>query len=94
MDPSLCSSLFNRMMQALELGDKNTADKIESLIRNFHPDSSVPISIYIPFVQETSTPNISSSSFDNDSPEMPRSSRPSGSRRRTLKAPQESLMDA
>ncbi|KAK0594230.1 hypothetical protein LWI29_020845 [Acer saccharum] len=37
MDPSLRSSLFNRMMQAMELGDKNTADKIESLIRNFRP---------------------------------------------------------
>ncbi|KAK0604399.1 hypothetical protein LWI29_015292 [Acer saccharum] len=65
MDPSLRSFLFNRMMQAMELGDKCTADKIESLIRNFRPDSPVPISVDIPFFENTSNPDISPPSFDN-----------------------------
>ncbi|KAK0580847.1 hypothetical protein LWI29_007003 [Acer saccharum] len=61
MDPSLRSSLFNRMMQAIELGDKCTVDKIESLIRNFHPDSPVPLSIYVPSSEDDFIPNISPS---------------------------------
>ncbi|KAK0608199.1 hypothetical protein LWI29_027025 [Acer saccharum] len=77
MDHSLRSSLFNQMMQALELGDKCTADRIESLIRNFHPDSPTPISVYIPSFEENFVPNIPSpSSFDNSSPTMTRSSKP------------------
>ncbi|KAK1578217.1 hypothetical protein Q3G72_028555 [Acer saccharum] len=64
-------------MQAMELGDKCTADKIESLIRNFHPDSPVPISVYVPSSEDDFIPNISpSSSSDSDSPVMPRSSKP------------------
>ncbi|KAK0580783.1 hypothetical protein LWI29_006169 [Acer saccharum] len=67
MDPSLRSSLFNQMMQALELGDKCTADRIESLIHNFHPDSPTPIFVYIPSFEEDFIPNIPSpSSFDNN----------------------------
>ncbi|KAK0587204.1 hypothetical protein LWI29_019091 [Acer saccharum] len=73
MDPSLRSFLFNRMMQAMELGDKCTADKIESLIRNFRPDSPVPISVDIPFFENASNPDISPPPFDSDSPEMTRS---------------------
>ncbi|KAK0585696.1 hypothetical protein LWI29_032630 [Acer saccharum] len=68
MDLFLRSSLFNQMMQALELGDKRTADRIESLIRNFHPDSPTPIYVYIPSSEEDFVPNIPSpSSFDSDS---------------------------
>ncbi|KAK0570739.1 hypothetical protein LWI29_005682 [Acer saccharum] len=65
------------MMQAIELGDKRTADKIESLIRNFHPDSPVPISVYVPSSEDDFIPNISPpSSSDSDSPVMLRSSKP------------------
>ena len=81
MDPSLCSSLFNRMMESLELGDKHTAGRIDSLIRNFYPDSPTAISIYIPSADETFFPDVPSSSFfDSDSPAMTRSSKPSGSK--------------
>ena len=82
MDPSLRSSLFNQMMQALELGDKCTVDKIESLFRNFHPDFPTPISVYIPSTEENSVPEVS------------RSSKPDGSKRRASRAPRESLLDA
>ncbi|KAK0574470.1 hypothetical protein LWI29_024178 [Acer saccharum] len=95
MDPSLRSSLFNQMMQALELGDKRTADRIESLIRNFHPDSPTPISVFIPSSEEDFVPNIPSpSSFDSDSPMTTRSSKPGGSRRWASRAPRGSLLDA
>ena len=80
MDPSLRSYLFNRMMQAMELGDKSTADKIESLIRNFHPDSPVPVSVYVPSSEDNLIPNIFPPSSNSDSPNMPRSSNPSGSK--------------
>ncbi|KAK0578023.1 hypothetical protein LWI29_003785 [Acer saccharum] len=93
MDPSLRSFLFNRMMQAMELGDKCTADKIESLIRNFRPDSPVPISVYIPSFEDTFNPDISPPSFDSDSPAMPRSPKTTSSKRRTSRAPRESLLD-
>ncbi|KAK0576558.1 hypothetical protein LWI29_019632 [Acer saccharum] len=93
MDPSLRSFLFNRMMQAMELGDKCTADKIESLIRNFPPDSPVPISVYIPSFEDTFNPDISLPSFDSDSPAMPRSSKTTSSKRRASRAPRESLLD-
>ncbi|KAK0578549.1 hypothetical protein LWI29_012045 [Acer saccharum] len=77
------------MMQAMELGDKCTADKIESLIRNFHPDSPVPISVYVPSSEDDFIPNISPlSSSDSDSPVMPRSSKPGGSKRRASRVPQ------
>ncbi|KAK0574533.1 hypothetical protein LWI29_025093 [Acer saccharum] len=95
MDPSLRSSLFNRMMQALELGDKVAVDKIEQLIRNFHPDSPTPISVYIPSAQENFILDASSLlSFGSDSPEMTRSSKPGGSRRRASRVPRGSLLDA
>ena len=94
MDPSLRSSLFNRMMQAMELGDKSTADKIESLIRNFRPGSPVPISVYVLSSEDAFIPNISPPSSDSDFPMMPRSSRPSGSKRRASRAPRGSLLDA
>ncbi|KAK0577753.1 hypothetical protein LWI29_038075 [Acer saccharum] len=94
MDPSLRSSLFNRMMQAMELGDKCTADKIESLIRNFHPDSLVPISVFVPSSEDDFIPNISPPSSNSDSPVMPRSSKPGGSKRRASRAPRESLLVA
>ena len=63
MDPSLCSSLFNRMMESLELGDEHTAGRIDSLIRNFYLDSPIAISIYIPSADEAFFPDIPSSSF-------------------------------
>ncbi|KAK0593856.1 hypothetical protein LWI29_034094 [Acer saccharum] len=94
MDPSLRSSLFNRMMQAMELGDKCTTDKIESLIRNFRPDSPVPISVYVPPFEDTFNPDISPPSFNSDSPAMPRSPKTTSSKRRTSRAPRESLLDA
>ncbi|KAK0586842.1 hypothetical protein LWI29_013227 [Acer saccharum] len=94
MDPSLRSSLFNQMMQAMELGDKCTADKIESLIRNFRPDSSVPISVYVPSFEDTFNPDISPPSFNSDSPAMPRSPKTTSSKRRASRAPRESLLDA
>ncbi|KAK0572343.1 hypothetical protein LWI29_030181 [Acer saccharum] len=94
MDPSLRSSLFNRMMQAMELGDKCTADKIESLIRNFHPDSPVPISVYVPSFEDTFNPDISPPSFNSDSPAMLRSPKTTSSKRRASRAPRESLLDA
>ncbi|KAK0600499.1 hypothetical protein LWI29_015539 [Acer saccharum] len=94
MDPSLRSSLFNRMMQAMELGDKCTADKIESLIRNFSLDSPVPISVYVPSFEDTFNPDISPPSFNSDSPEMPRSPKTTSSKRRASRAPRESLLDA
>ncbi|KAK0579441.1 hypothetical protein LWI29_026417 [Acer saccharum] len=93
MDPSLRSFLFNRMMQAMELGDKCTADKIESLIRNFRPDSLVPISVYIPSFEDNFNPDISPPSFDSDSLAMPRSPKTTSSKRRTTRAPRESLLD-
>ena len=79
MDPSLRSSLFNQMMQALERGDKATADKIELLICNFHPDSPSPISIHVPRTDDDATHDIPFSSFDRDSPPMTRPSKASGS---------------
>ncbi|KAK0581614.1 hypothetical protein LWI29_015941 [Acer saccharum] len=82
MDPSLRSSLFNQMMQAIELGDKCTADKIESLIRNFHPDSPVPLSVNVPSSKDGFIPNISPSSSDIDFPAMSRSSKPDHQRDR------------
>ncbi|KAK0590737.1 hypothetical protein LWI29_031028 [Acer saccharum] len=94
MDPSLRSSLFNRMMQAMELGDKCTADKIESLIRNFCLDSPVPVSVYVPSSEDTFIPNISPPSSNSDSPTMPRSPKPTSSKRRASRAPRESLLDA
>ncbi|KAK0584976.1 hypothetical protein LWI29_021609 [Acer saccharum] len=93
MDPSLRSFLFNRMMQAMELGDKCTADKIESLIRNFRPDSPVPISVDIPFFENASNPDISPPPFDSDSPEMTRSPKTASGKRRSTRAPRESLLD-
>ena len=81
MDPFRRSFLFTQMMRALELGDKNTADKIELLIRNFDSNFPVPLSFYIPSVDETSVPDISPSSFfGSDSLEMIRPSKASGSR--------------
>ncbi|KAK0585815.1 hypothetical protein LWI29_034318 [Acer saccharum] len=94
MDPSLRSSLFNRMMQAMELGDKDTADKIESLIRNFRPGSPVPIYVYIPSFEDAFIPNTSPPSSGSDFPTMPRSSKPSASKRRASRAPRGSLLDA
>ncbi|KAK0606535.1 hypothetical protein LWI29_000268 [Acer saccharum] len=94
MDPSLRSYLFNRMMQAMELGDKSTANKIESLIRNFRPDSPVPVSVYVPSSEDNFIPNLFPPSSNSGSPNMPRSSNPGGSKRRAPRASRESLLDA
>src|SRR5579862_1840019 len=97
MDPSLRSSLFNQMMQASERGDKATADKIEFLIRNFHPDSPSPISIHVPRTDDDDTSDIPFSSFGRDSLTMARPSKASGSGRKiqaASKAPEVSLLDA
>ncbi|KAK0599181.1 hypothetical protein LWI29_003016 [Acer saccharum] len=93
MDPSLRSYLFNRMMQAMEFGDKSTADKIESLIRNFRPDSPVPVSVYVPSSEDDFVPNLFPPSSNSGSPNMPRSSNPGGSKRRAPRASRESLLD-
>ncbi|KAK0594828.1 hypothetical protein LWI29_001006 [Acer saccharum] len=83
------------MMRAMELGDKCTVDKIESLICNFHPDSPVPISVFVPSSKDDFIPNISPhSSSNSDSPVMPRSSKLGGSKRCASRAPRESLLDA
>ncbi|KAK0576392.1 hypothetical protein LWI29_016748 [Acer saccharum] len=83
------------MMRAMKLGDKCTADKIESLICNFHPDSPVPISVYVPSSEDDFIPNISPhSSSNSDFPVMPRSSKPGGNKRCASRAPRESLLDA
>ncbi|KAK1592771.1 hypothetical protein Q3G72_030069 [Acer saccharum] len=81
-------------MQAMELGDKCTADKIESLIRNFRPDSPIPISVYVPSFEDTFNPDISPPSFNSDSPAMPRSPKTTSSKRRASRALRESLLDA
>ncbi|KAK1550120.1 hypothetical protein Q3G72_014093 [Acer saccharum] len=82
-------------MQALELGDKVTADKIELLIRNFHPDSPTLIYVYVLSAQENYIPDASSPlSSGSDSPEMTRSSKPGGSRRRASRVPWGFLLDA
>ncbi|KAK0579968.1 hypothetical protein LWI29_034168 [Acer saccharum] len=94
MDPSLRSYLFNRMMQAMELGDKSTADKIESLIRNFRLDSPVPVSVYVPSSEDNFIPNLFPPSSNSGSPNMSRSSNPGGSKRRAPRASRESLLDA
>ena len=99
MDSSLRSSLFIQMMQALEVGDKATADKIELLIRNFHPDSPPPppISIHVPRTNDDDTSDIPFSSFGRDSPTMTKPSKASGSGRKAQKAskaPKASLLDA
>ena len=97
MDPSLRFSLFNQMMRALELGDNATADKIEFLIRNFHPNSPPPISIRVPRTDDDATHDIPFSAFDRDSPPMTRPSKASGSGRKVPKAPKASkgsLLDA
>ncbi|KAK0577469.1 hypothetical protein LWI29_033344 [Acer saccharum] len=94
MDPSLRSYLFNRMMQAMELGDKSTVDKIESLIRNFRPDSPVPVSVYVPSSEDNFIPNLFPLSSNSGSPNMPRSSNPGGSKRCAPRASRESLLDA
>src|SRR5579862_4093884 len=97
MDSSLRSSLFIQMMQALEVGDKATADKIELLIRNFHPDSPPPISIHVPRTDDDATPDIPFSSFGRDSPPMTRPSKVGGSGRKAPKASKTSkvsLLDA
>ncbi|KAK0593309.1 hypothetical protein LWI29_034623 [Acer saccharum] len=94
MDPSLRSYLLNRMMQAMKLGDKSTADKIESLIRDFRPDSPVPVSVYVPSSEDNFIPNLFPPSSNSGSPNMPRSSNPGGSKRRAPRASRESLLDA
>ena len=94
MDPSLRSSLFNQMMRTLELGDKATADKIEFLIRNFHPDSPPPISIHVPRTDDDDTSDIPFSSFGRDSPTMARASRSGRKTQAISKAPKVSLLDA
>ena len=77
------------MMRALELGDKNTADKIELLIRNFDSSFPIPFYFYIPSVAETSAPDISpSSSLDNDSSKMKRPRKPAAVSERLLMFPE------
>src|SRR5579862_6138017 len=97
MDPFLRSSLFNQMMQALEVGDKTTADKIELLIHNFHPGSPPPISTHVPRIDDDDTSDVPFSSFGRDSPQMTKPSKAGGSGRKAQtasKAPKASLLDA
>ena len=62
MDPSQRAFLFNQMMQALELGNKEVADKIEFYLRNFDPTFPVPISLFIPSDSDTPTSDFTFSS--------------------------------
>ena len=95
MDPSLCSSLFNRMMESLELGDEHTAGRIDYLICNFYPDSPTAISICFPSADETFFPVVPSSSFFvSISPVMTRSSKSSGSGQKASRVPRTSLLGA
>ena len=95
MDPSRLFFLFNQMMQALELGNKEVADKIELYLRNFDPTSPVPISLYIPSDFETSALDfVFPSSADGDSSDMARTPRTSGGRRWGPRVPRESLLCA
>src|SRR5579862_6354188 len=95
MDPSMCSSLFNRMMESLELGDEHTAGRIDSLICKFYPDSPTAISICFPSADDPFFPVVPSSSFfGSDSPVMMRSSKSSGSGQRASRTPRTSLLGA
>ena len=95
MDPSRCSFLFNQMIQPLELGNKEVTDKIESYLCNFDPNSPVPISLYILTAFEAIAADFAfSSSVNNDSSDMARTPRTSGSRRRGPRVPRESLLGA
>ena len=95
MDLSQRAFLFNQMMQALELGHKEVADKIESYLRNFDPTSPVPISLYIPSDFEANAPDFVFPSIANsDSSDMARTPRTSGGRRRGPRIPRESLLGA
>ena len=88
MDPSRRSFLFNQMMQALELGNKEVADKIELYLRNFDPNSLVPISLFIPTAFEASAPDFTFSlSVNSDSSDMARTPRTTCGRRRGPKVP-------
>ena len=95
MDPSLCSSLFNRMMESLELGDEHTAGRIDSLIRNSYPDSPTAISICFPSADETFFPVVPSSLFfGSNSLVITSSSRSSGSGQKASRVPRTSLLGA
>ncbi|KAK0578308.1 hypothetical protein LWI29_008391 [Acer saccharum] len=69
------------------------SDKIESLIRNFRPDSPIPVSVYVPSSEDNFVPNLFPPSSNSGSPNMPRSSNPGGSKRRAPRASRESLLD-
>ena len=95
MDFSQRHFLFNQMMQALELGDKEVADKIELYLRNFDLTFLVPISLYIPIDFEASAPDFAfSSSVNSNSSDMARTPRTSGGGRRGPRIPRESLLGA
>ena len=88
MDLSQRAFLFNQMMQALELGHKEVADKIESYLRNFDPTFPLPISLYIPSDFEANAPDFAFPSTTNsDSPDMARTPRTSGGGRRGPRIP-------
>jgi hypothetical protein len=95
MDPSQRAFLFNQMMQALELGDKEVADKIESYLRNFNPTSPVPIPLYTSFNSESDAPDfVFLSTSDSDSSDMAKTPRTAGSGRRGPRTPRDSLLGA
>ena len=82
------------MMQALELGDKNTTDKLELLMHNFDPSFPIPIALYIPPSSDPNPPDSFSSSCHSDSSEIARTLKPSGSRRQASRVHRESLLGA
>ena len=82
MDPSQRAFFFNQMMQALELGNKEVADKIESYLRNFDPAFSVPISLFIPFDSKTHTSDFTfPSTVNSDFSDMAKTPKAGGSGR-------------
>ena len=95
MDFSQRHFLFNQMMQALELGDKEVADKIESYLRNYNPTSPVPIPLYTSFNSESDAPDfVFLSTSDSNSSDMAKTSSAVGSGRRGPRAPRDSLIGA
>ena len=93
MDFSQRHFLFNQMMQALELGDKEVADKIESYLRNYNRASPVPILLYTSLKSGSDAPDfVFISTSDSDSPDMAKTSKISGSGRRGPRTPRDSLV--
>ena len=95
MDFSQRHFLFNQMMQALELGDKEVADKIESYLRDYNPASPVPIPLNTVFSSRSDAPDfVFLSTSDSDSSDMAKTPSAAGGGRRGPRTPRDSLVGA